>query len=222
MLQKNLFDEDGKKYVINESSQDLFGRKKYKVTESKTSNSSGYGGLILALIFISVLTLPAGNLSLVLYLLLNSICIRNYSGNNLQNYKENIAWVTIGVSVVIVGSLYYKYWNNLSNELIINSCISGFFSYYILYEVVSWSQRSKEKKRKIMVNVIICVLSLICVIFYNKYDSMKKEKINREREEYFMYVVKESGRFSCRKFRCLNVGFFLLKILVFVFLGTVV
>ena len=37
-----------------------------------------------------------------------------------------------------------------------------------------------------------------------------------------MYVVKESGRFSCRGFRCLNVGFFLLKIVVFVFLGTVV
>ena len=37
-----------------------------------------------------------------------------------------------------------------------------------------------------------------------------------------MYVVKESGQFSCRGFRCLNVGFFLLKIVVFVFLGTVV
>ncbi len=37
-----------------------------------------------------------------------------------------------------------------------------------------------------------------------------------------VYVVKESGRFSCRGFRCLNVGFFLLKIVVFVFLGTVV
>ncbi len=37
-----------------------------------------------------------------------------------------------------------------------------------------------------------------------------------------LYVVKESGRFSCRGFRCLNVGFFLLKIVVFVFLGTVV
>ena len=31
-----------------------------------------------------------------------------------------------------------------------------------------------------------------------------------------MYVVKESGQFSCRGFRCLNVGFFLLKIVVFV------
>ena len=38
----------------------------------------------------------------------------------------------------------------------------------------------------------------------------------------FVYVVKESGQFSCRGFRCLNVGFFLLKIVVFVFLGTVV
>jgi len=37
-----------------------------------------------------------------------------------------------------------------------------------------------------------------------------------------VYVVKESGQFSCRGFRCLNVGFFLLKIVVFVFLGTVV
>ena len=37
-----------------------------------------------------------------------------------------------------------------------------------------------------------------------------------------LYVVKESGQFSCRGFRCLNVGFFLLKIVVFVFLGTVV
>jgi hypothetical protein len=37
-----------------------------------------------------------------------------------------------------------------------------------------------------------------------------------------LYVVKESGRFSCRGFCCLNVRFFLLKIVVFVFLGTVV
>lgn len=37
-----------------------------------------------------------------------------------------------------------------------------------------------------------------------------------------MYVVKESGRFSCRGFRCLNLGFFLLKIVVFVFLVIVV
>lgn len=37
-----------------------------------------------------------------------------------------------------------------------------------------------------------------------------------------LYVVKESGQFSYRGFRCLNVGFFLLKIVVFVFLGTVV
>ena len=27
---------------------------------------------------------------------------------------------------------------------------------------------------------------------------------------YSMYVVKESGQFSCRGFRCLNVGFFCL------------
>jgi len=40
--------------------------------------------------------------------------------------------------------------------------------------------------------------------------------------DVFVYVVKESGQFSCRGFRCLNVGFFLLKIVVFVFLGTVV
>jgi len=26
-----------------------------------------------------------------------------------------------------------------------------------------------------------------------------------------MYVVKESGQFSCREFRCFNVRFFLLK-----------
>ena len=39
---------------------------------------------------------------------------------------------------------------------------------------------------------------------------------------FSLYVVKESGQFSCRGFRCLNVGFFLLKIVVFVFLGTVV
>jgi len=37
-----------------------------------------------------------------------------------------------------------------------------------------------------------------------------------------LYIVKESGQFSCRGFRCLNVGFFLLKIVVFVFSGTVV
>ena len=37
-----------------------------------------------------------------------------------------------------------------------------------------------------------------------------------------LYVVKESGQFSCREFRCLNVRFFLLKIVVFVFLVTVV
>jgi type I restriction-modification system DNA methylase subunit len=41
-------------------------------------------------------------------------------------------------------------------------------------------------------------------------------------EIYNLYVVKESGQFSCREFRCLNVRFFLLKIVVFVFLVTVV
>jgi len=46
-----------------------------------------------------------------------------------------------------------------------------------------------------------------------------KERI---RLRWRLYVVKESGQFSCRGFRCLNVGFFLLKIVVFVFLGTVV
>jgi len=35
-----------------------------------------------------------------------------------------------------------------------------------------------------------------------------------------VYVVKESGQFSCREFRCLNVRFFLLKIIFYVFLGT--
>jgi len=35
-----------------------------------------------------------------------------------------------------------------------------------------------------------------------------------------MYIVKESGQFSCRGFRYLNEGFFLLKIVVFVFFGT--
>ena len=38
----------------------------------------------------------------------------------------------------------------------------------------------------------------------------------------YLYVVKESGQFSCREFRCLNLRFFLLKIVVFVFLVIVV
>ena len=48
------------------------------------------------------------------------------------------------------------------------------------------------------------------------------EKRLHEINDIKLYVVKESGQFSCREFRCLNVEFFLLKIVVFVFLGTVV
>lgn len=33
-----------------------------------------------------------------------------------------------------------------------------------------------------------------------------------------LYMVKESGRFSYREFGCFNVGYFLLRIVVFVFL----
>jgi hypothetical protein len=181
---KNLFDEEGKKYVINESSRDFFGRKKYKVTESKDSTSSGFGSLILALIFIALLTLPAGNLSLLLYLLVGSIAIRNYTGDSLQNFKETIAWLIIAFSVLIIGILYYKFWENLSSNLIMNSCVSGLFSYYILYEVVLWGQRSEEKKKKITMNLLIFCVGLIAVLFYNQYDAKKKEKINKEREEY--------------------------------------
>ncbi len=52
--------------------------------------------------------------------------------------------------------------------------------------------------------------------------SLTSWKLNGLTIDSLLYVVKESGQFSCRGFRCLNVGFFLLKIVVFVFLGTVV
>jgi uncharacterized membrane protein YGL010W len=184
MSQKNLFDENGKKYVINEGRIDFFGRKKFTVTESKTSNSKGFGNLILVLIFIALLTLPAGNLSLVLYVLICEIAVKNYTGNRIQNFKENLAWVSIGVSIVFVGFYYYKFWDNLSSELVINSCISGLFCYYILYEVVSWSQRSEEKKRKIILNIIIYALSIIGVIFYNHYYENQNVKINKVKKRY--------------------------------------
>jgi hypothetical protein len=79
----------------------------------------------------------------------------------------------------------------------------------------------KEGVYKIDVNFLKSIgvnvtnLNSLSIKLYGNGGGMLGESTN-------VYVVKESGQFSCREFRCLNVRFFLLKIVVFVFLVTVV
>jgi len=90
-----------------------------------------------------------------------------------------------------------------------------FITFLALLSALIVKYLTSEYSLILLFNYTVTLLFLLLNFFSNKFN--KKDDFNE-----YLYVVKESGQFSCRGFRCLNVGFFLLKIVVFVFLGTVV
>jgi hypothetical protein len=190
MSNKRLYDKEGNSYDVKEN-VGLFGRKKYQVTEANGNTTNGIGNVILALLILAILTLPAGNLSLIIYLLLSTIFLKNYKKQNLQNIKENLAWISIGASIILVVFVYYNYSEKLSAKWVIITCISGAIAYYLLYHIVLWNQRSIEKNKKIKRDFILYSLAAILFIFWNQINNHKNAELNKNRNEY---INSEQGK----------------------------
>jgi hypothetical protein len=136
-----------KKYEIREKGTDLWGRKKYEVTELSNSDGDAMIVVIIGLLILVILTLSSGIIALPLYLLLKFIFMNNYNGNNIHKRKENIVYITISISVFIC-LIYYIYFfdfSEISNLILLS--FFGSISYYILYKIFVWSDKSDHEKK---------------------------------------------------------------------------
>jgi len=91
--------------------------------------------------------------------------------------------------------------------LVVSSCSSTRFRQSALNQNFNYFQKGLDSAQQIV---------------FTPLTIKPNDLLNIQVSSNTLYVVKESGQFSCREFRCLNVRFFLLKIVVFVFLVTVV
>ena len=114
-----------KKYDVKSKGSDLFGNKRYEVTEKKST--ADYGYIFLAIFALIIFTLPSGIIALILFVILK----------NLKFNPDKIFLPIIIVSVILTIIYFVKFYNLDENGLSIPfiASIMGAICYYFMYKI---------------------------------------------------------------------------------------
>ena len=181
-------------FEITEKGRDIWGRKTFKVTK-KSDNTAGsfLGYLFLAVLGLAILTLPSGIIALILYILLKLVFLNSEDIENLSEKKEKLAWGATITGIVAVAAYYYFYLD-MSKMMgaIILACFLGGYSYYVLYKLVTWGDKTLEEKKeanKSMLRSIIVWGAFFLIYNYTNWFNFMKPMINGIWEGFIKPVI---------------------------------
>ncbi|MBM3206788.1 MAG: hypothetical protein FJZ43_04170 [Candidatus Staskawiczbacteria bacterium] len=142
-----------------------------KETEKTSNGGEASGYLFLIILGLAILTLPSGILAILIYILIYNLFLRG-STENLQEKKEQLAWISTGLSIVFC-SIYYFYFfdlNEVGFNVFVKLIISGILCYYALYKIVTWQTLEHEQKSKFIFYLVAISIFFLYYI-YDNYNS---------------------------------------------------
>src|SRR5258706_4706863 len=111
-----------KKFEVTEKGSDIFGNKKYEVSEK--NDGVGIIGVILSLAALVIATLPSGIIAIVIYLI----------GKRVGINKTGLAIVSSIISIIICFVYYDKYFETNQVGIVVLLAIVGLLCYVALIE----------------------------------------------------------------------------------------